>query len=158
MNQVFFWSLEEGLAGLEAFISYQQTDFLGNNGTFFTDSNGLQNVQRQFRTAQKLESNFFPVTTSIFIQERRRGRKEQQQRELAILTDRSQAGTSLKEGQVVTERPDKVHSVWKSQKKSHSTLRAKRATLNFELTNSLFKMPKLRKNIKCDTLDEFQTM
>ena len=96
--------MSEGLAGLEAFISYQQRDFLEvNNGTFFyTDSNGLQNVQRQFRTAQKLESNFFPVTTSIFIQERR-GRKEQQQRELAILTDRSQAGTSLKEGQVVTE-------------------------------------------------------
>eukprot|EP00093_Oithona_nana_P006864 06864.XXX_399354_397363_1 [CDS] Oithona nana genome sequencing. len=93
--------LSEGLAGLEAFISYQQRDFLEvNNGTFFyTDSNGLQNVQRQFRTAQKLESNFFPVTTSIFIQERR-GRKEQQQRELAILTDRSQAGTSLKEGQI----------------------------------------------------------
>ena len=89
---------EKGLAGLEAFITYQ-TD-LQNNGTFFTDSNGLESVPRQ--TAQKLESNFFPVTTSIFIQERRRLAKGQRrkQRELAILTDRSQAGTSLKEGQV----------------------------------------------------------
>ena len=91
---------EKGLAGMEAFITYQ-TD-LQNNGTFFTDSNGLESVPRQ--TAQKLESNFFPVTTSIFIQERRRlakgQRRRRKQRELAILTDRSQAGTSLKEGQV----------------------------------------------------------
>ena len=36
-----------------------------------------------------------------------------------------------------------VHSVWKSQKKSHSTLRAKRATFTFWVDNSSSKMPKM---------------
>ena len=35
-----------------------------------------------------------------------------------------------------------VHSVWKSQKKSHSTLRAKRATLTFWADKSSLKNPK----------------
>ena len=35
------------------------------------------------------------------------------------------------------------HSVWKSQKKSHSTLRAKRATFTFLVDKSSFKMPKM---------------
>ena len=86
---------EKALAGLEAFITYK-TD-LQNKGTFYTDSNGWQNVQRR-RAKTQLESNFFPVTTSIFIQERRQ--EIYLQRELNILTDRSQAGTSLIDGQV----------------------------------------------------------
>ena len=36
-----------------------------------------------------------------------------------------------------------VHSVWKSQKKSHSTLRAKRATFTFWVDKSWLKMPKM---------------
>ena len=43
----------------------------------------------------KLETNLYPVTTSIFIQERTGAR-----RELSILTDRSLAGASLQEGEV----------------------------------------------------------
>ena len=35
------------------------------------------------------------------------------------------------------------HSVWKSQKKSHSTLRAKRATFTFWVAKSSLKMPKI---------------
>ena len=35
------------------------------------------------------------------------------------------------------------HSVWKSQKKSHSTLRAKRATFTFWVDKSWIKMPKM---------------
>ena len=35
-----------------------------------------------------------------------------------------------------------MHSVWKSQKKSHSTLRAKRATFTFWVDKSSLKMPK----------------
>ena len=38
---------------------------------------------------------------------------------------------------------NKVHSVWKSQKKSHSTLRAKRATFTFWVDKSWLKMPKM---------------
>mgnify|MGYP006903934288 FL=1 len=36
-----------------------------------------------------------------------------------------------------------VHGVWKSQKKSHSTLRAKRATFRFWVDKSWLKMPKM---------------
>ena len=36
-----------------------------------------------------------------------------------------------------------LHSVWKSQKKSHSTLRAKRATFTFWVDKSWLKMPKM---------------
>ena len=36
-----------------------------------------------------------------------------------------------------------LHGVWKSQKKSHSTLRAKRATFTFWLDKSWLKMPKM---------------
>ena len=36
-----------------------------------------------------------------------------------------------------------VHSVWKSQKKSHSTLRAKRATFTFWVHKNWLKMPKM---------------
>ena len=35
------------------------------------------------------------------------------------------------------------HNVWKSQKKSHSTLRAKRATFTFWVDKSWLKMPKM---------------
>ena len=35
------------------------------------------------------------------------------------------------------------HGVWNSQKKSHSSLRAKRATFTFWVNKSLFKMPKM---------------
>ena len=35
-----------------------------------------------------------------------------------------------------------IHGVWKSQKKSHSTLRAKRATFTFWVDKSSLKMPK----------------
>ena len=36
-----------------------------------------------------------------------------------------------------------MHGVWKSQKKSHSTLRAKRATFTFWVDKSSLKMPKM---------------
>ena len=53
------------------------------------------------------------------------------------------------------------HSVWKSQKKSHSTLRAKRAMFTFWVDKSSSKMPKmsiLASFQKCDFLGDFQTL
>ena len=41
------------------------------------------------------------------------------------------------------ERLRNEHGVWKSQKKSHSTLRAKRATFTFWMDKSWLKMPKV---------------
>ena len=46
-------------------------------------------------------------------------------------------------GQFCQFRVSLLHSVWKSPKKSHSTLRAKRATFTFRLTKKYLKMPKI---------------
>ena len=53
-----------------------------------------------------------------------------------------------------------LHSVWKSQKKSYSTLRAKRATFTFWMDKSSLKSPKNRQfgNFKWDILGDFQTL
>ena len=62
-------------------------------------------VARRLKRNARLEANFYPVTTSIFIQEWSSlpdERAERVQRELSILTDRSQAGASLAEGEVCT--------------------------------------------------------
>ena len=53
------------------------------------------------------------------------------------------------------------HGVWKSQKKSHSILRAKRATFTFWVGKSSLEMQKivnLTSFWKWDILDDFQTM
>ena len=62
-------------------------------------------VARRLKRNARLEANFYPVTTSIFIQEWSSlpdERAERVQRELSILTDRTQAGASLAEGEVCT--------------------------------------------------------
>ena len=56
-----------------------------------------------------------------------------------------------------------VHGVWKSQKKSHSTLRAKRATFRFWVDKSSLKMPKngqfwrIFENLKLAVKQSYQT-
>ena len=52
----------------EAFVSYKLKHFK-SEGTFFTDSNGLYTVERRLKRNSRLEANFYPVTTSIFIQD-----------------------------------------------------------------------------------------
>ena len=58
----------------------------------------------------------------------------------------------------------KEHSVWKSQKKSHSTLRAKRATFTFWVEKSSSKLPKMvnfgdfSETWKCDFFGDFQPL
>ena len=44
-----------------------------------------------------------------------------------------------------TDAPKKAHGVWKLQKKSHSTLRVKRATFTFWVGKSSSRMPKMVK-------------
>ena len=67
-------------------------------------------------------------------------------------------------------KPPLTHGLWKSQKMSHSTLRAKRATFTFWLDKSSLKMPKIGQfdeflvenakmnKFKLDILGDFQTM
>ena len=46
-------------------------------------------------------------------------------------------------GNIALNSSLQLHGVWKSQKKSHSTLRAKRATFTFWVDKSWLKMPKM---------------
>lgn len=71
-----------------------------SNGVFFTDSNGREMLRRQrnhrdtwnVKLVEKISGNFYPVTTKIAI--------EDEQKRLAILTDRSQGGSSLFDGSI----------------------------------------------------------
>ena len=53
-----------------------------------------------------------------------------------------------------------IHGVWKSQKKSYSTLRAKRATLTYQVLpdRSILKGQKLTEHLKWDILSNLQKM
>ncbi|KAK7113102.1 lysosomal alpha-mannosidase-like [Littorina saxatilis] len=75
---------------------------LGNKKTFYTDSNGREVLKRQlnyretwpFNNTEPIAGNYFPVNSRIFI------RDEAKQVQFTVLTDRSEGGTSLREGEV----------------------------------------------------------
>jgi lysosomal alpha-mannosidase len=82
-------------------ISRFESD-LQSKQTFFTDSNGRQNIKRtrDFRPTfdlnltERISSNYYPVVNHIFIQDETRGTQ------LTVLTDRAEGGSSLKDGQL----------------------------------------------------------
>lgn len=84
--------------GKEYVIKYE-TNII-NNGEFYTDSNGRQMLKRKlnFRPqwnltlAEPIPGNYYPVTNEIYI--------ENEDVRLTVLTDRSEGGTSLVEGEV----------------------------------------------------------
>ncbi|XP_026724554.1 lysosomal alpha-mannosidase-like isoform X2 [Trichoplusia ni] len=84
--------------GKEYVIKYE-TNIL-NNGEFYTDSNGRQMLKRKldFRPqwnvtlAEPVAGNYYPVTNEIYI--------KNDDLRLTVLTDRSEGGTSLVEGEV----------------------------------------------------------
>jgi len=75
---------------------------LKSNGVFFTDSNGREIVQRKrnYRPTWKLNvtepvsGNYYPVNSRIYIQDRN------SRRQLTVLTDRSQGGSSITDGSI----------------------------------------------------------
>lgn len=88
--------------GKEIISKFTITDF-NNTNTFYTDSNGREMLKRvkDYRvdyeyntTAEPVASNYYPVTSNILI------RDESRDIEFAVLNDRSQGGTSLKNGEV----------------------------------------------------------
>lgn len=78
------------------------TTTLKSESTFYTDSNGREMLKRvrNFRPTWKIDvtepvsSNYYPVTSKILI------RDPNHDLEVAVLTDRAQGGTSLKDGDV----------------------------------------------------------
>ncbi|CAG9760144.1 unnamed protein product [Ceutorhynchus assimilis] len=84
--------------GIEVVTKYQSD--LKSNSVFYTDSNGKQMLKRvrNFRPSWKVNlsepvaGNYYPVTTQISIKDTENG--------LAVLVDRAQGGTSLKDGEI----------------------------------------------------------
>lgn len=93
--------------GKEVVVEFASPEF-NNNGTFYTDSNGLDmqkrilnyrptwNVSNNYDDGSILNitANFYPVVSAIQIADESKGKT------LTVLNDRSQAGTSLENGKV----------------------------------------------------------
>ncbi|XP_049836992.1 lysosomal alpha-mannosidase-like isoform X2 [Schistocerca gregaria] len=82
-------------------ISRFSTNF-ENNGTFYTDSNGREMIKRirnyrptwDVKVKEPISANYYPVTTKIVINDNKT------KQHLAVFTDRSQGGTSHRDGQL----------------------------------------------------------
>jgi lysosomal alpha-mannosidase len=78
------------------------TTNLATGGVFYTDSNGRELLERRrnyrptwnVTIAEPAAGNYHPVTSKIVIRDVEKGR------ELAVLNDRAQGGSSLNDGQV----------------------------------------------------------
>lgn len=89
--------IDDGV-GKEFIVRYK-TDIV-NNGEFYTDSNGRQVLKRKLDTrpqynvtlAEEIAGNYYPVTNEIFI--------ENDDERVVVITDRSQGGSSLIEGDI----------------------------------------------------------
>lgn len=84
-------------------VSRFTVDDFKNNQTFYTDSNGREMMQRKLNyrptytydsSLEPVASNYYPVTSKISIKD------QEQNLQVSILNERSQAGTSLDEGQL----------------------------------------------------------
>ncbi|KAL1490679.1 hypothetical protein ABEB36_013334 [Hypothenemus hampei] len=88
--------------GVEVITRFTIDNFQ-NNGTFYTDSNGREMIKRRVNyrptysynsSVEPIASNYYPVTSKIVIED------VEQDLRVAVLNDRSQAGSSLEEGQI----------------------------------------------------------
>lgn len=78
---------------LEIFLSIQTDISNGNPLELFVDNNGFQFSHRTVNLSRRIESNVYPMTSMVFI--------EDDKSRMTIATDHSQGVTSLQEGQVV---------------------------------------------------------
>lgn len=89
--------IEDGVG--REIITRFDTD-IKSKGVFFTDSNGREMLKRQrdrrstwdLKLSEKVSGNYYPVTSQIAI--------EDEQKKMAILTDRAQGGSSLTDGSI----------------------------------------------------------
>ena len=90
--------------GKEVIIRFT-TDILSNS-TFYTDSNGRETLKRvrnyrpswPFNQTESVSGNYYPVNSRIFIRDETENAN--QARQLTLVTDRSQGGSSLADGSV----------------------------------------------------------
>ena len=91
--------IDDGL-GKEVVSRFTASALVGSNGTFSTDANGREVLQRKrnwkpdykVNMTEPVAGNFFPVNTAILLQSHNTT--------LGLLNDRSQGGGSLNDGQV----------------------------------------------------------
>ena len=92
-------------SGREIIFSIRD-DNLMNNGEFSTDSNGLHMIQRHRKVsngsdANNIPSNYYPVVSKISINnEKTLNAKDYLASSMTIFNDRSQGGTSYREGEI----------------------------------------------------------
>ncbi|XP_018570365.1 lysosomal alpha-mannosidase [Anoplophora glabripennis] len=88
--------------GREVISKYTAPEF-ENYNIFYTDSNGREMIRRELNirsdytynaTEDPVASNYYPVTSRILIKD------ENRDVEIALLTDRSQGGSSMENGQI----------------------------------------------------------
>lgn len=76
--------------------------YIKSGDEFYTDSNGREMIKRKrdyrptwnLKLHEPISGNYYPVTTKISL------RDEKGPREFAVFTDRSQGGTSMKNGEL----------------------------------------------------------
>lgn len=78
---------------LEFFMSIQTDLSNGNPPVIVTDNNGFQHTTRILNMSRRIESNLYPATSMVFMQDRRS--------RLTYITDHAQGVTALQEGQLV---------------------------------------------------------
>ncbi|CAG9841041.1 unnamed protein product [Diabrotica balteata] len=89
-------------SGIEVISRFDIDDF-DNQNVFYTDSNGRETIKRiknqradytYNTTWEPVSSNYYPVTSKIVIKD------EEKHVEMAVLTDRSQGGSSVENNQI----------------------------------------------------------
>ncbi|XP_060809719.1 alpha-mannosidase 2-like [Amyelois transitella] len=78
---------------LEMFMSIQTDIGNGNNPEIYIDNNGFQYTQHTLNLSRRVESNVYPVTSMVFIQDSRS--------RMSYITDHAQGVTALQEGQLI---------------------------------------------------------
>lgn len=78
---------------LEFFMSIQTDINNGNPPQIVTDNNGFQHTVRILNMSRRIESNMYPATSMVYIQDQRS--------RLTYITDHAQGVTALQEGQLV---------------------------------------------------------
>jgi alpha-mannosidase len=89
---------EDGL-GREIILRYS-SNIQNEKGNFFTDANGRAMVERKLNTrgtwelnvTEEIAGNYYPITAAAYIQD--------ENMQLAVLTDRAQGGASLRQGEL----------------------------------------------------------
>jgi lysosomal alpha-mannosidase len=89
--------------GREVIVKFDSD--LESNSLFYTDANGREVLQRRrnhrpswpFFQTEKVAGNYFPVNSRIFIRDENSAPNP---RQLTLVTDRSQGGSSIKDGSI----------------------------------------------------------